>query len=58
LTNENFKVTAACFVLLYFADVQSVASRIIKSKAIPLQALTSPEGSRRLRFLDFKTIST
>jgi hypothetical protein len=29
-----------------------------KGKAIPLQALTGPEGSRRLRLLDFKTIST
>jgi hypothetical protein len=30
----------------------------IKGKAIPLQALTGPEGSRRLRLPDFKTIST
>jgi hypothetical protein len=29
-----------------------------KGKAIPLQALTSPEGSRRLRLPDFKTIGT
>jgi hypothetical protein len=29
-----------------------------KDKAIPLQALTDPEGSRRLRFPDFKTIGT
>jgi hypothetical protein len=29
-----------------------------KGKAIPLQALTSPEGSRSLRFPDFKTIGT
>ena len=29
-----------------------------KGKAIPLQAWTGPEGSRRLRFPDFKTIST
>jgi hypothetical protein len=29
-----------------------------KGKAIPLQALTGPEGSRRLRFPDFKTIGT
>jgi hypothetical protein len=28
----------------------------IKNKAIPLQVLTSPEGSRRLRLPDFKTI--
>jgi hypothetical protein len=29
-----------------------------KGKAIPLQALTGPEGSRRLSFPDFKTIGT
>jgi hypothetical protein len=29
-----------------------------KCKAIPLQALTGPEGSRRLRFPYFKTIAT
>jgi hypothetical protein len=27
-----------------------------KGKAIPLQALTGPEGSRRLRIPNFKTI--
>jgi hypothetical protein len=30
----------------------------VKEKAIPLQALTGPEGSRRLRLPDFKTIGT
>jgi hypothetical protein len=30
----------------------------IKGKAIPLQALRGPEGSRRLRLPDFKTIGT
>jgi hypothetical protein len=29
-----------------------------KGKANPLQALTGPEGSRRLRLPDFKTIGT
>jgi hypothetical protein len=29
-----------------------------KGKAIPLQALTDPEGSGRLRLPDFKTIGT
>jgi hypothetical protein len=29
---------------------------VSESKAIPLQALTGPEGSRRLRLPDFKTI--
>jgi hypothetical protein len=28
------------------------------NKAIPLQALIGPEGSRRLRLPDFKTIGT
>jgi len=31
-------------------------SHINKSKAVPLQAWTGPEGSRRLRFPYFKTI--
>jgi hypothetical protein len=31
---------------------------ISKGKAIPLQAFTGPEGSRRLRLPDIKTIST
>jgi hypothetical protein len=31
---------------------------VIKGKAIPLQALTGPEGSRRLRLPDFKIIGT
>jgi hypothetical protein len=29
-----------------------------KGKAIPLQAWRGPEGSRRLRFPDFKTVGT
>ena len=34
------------------------ASNSKKGKAIPLQVWTGPEGSRRLRFPDFKTIGT
>jgi hypothetical protein len=30
----------------------------VKGKAIPLQALTDPEGSRRMSLPDFKTIGT
>jgi hypothetical protein len=30
----------------------------VKGKTIPLQALTGPEGSRRLRLPDFKTVGT
>jgi len=32
--------------------------RAKQSKAIPLQAWTSPDGSRRVRLPDFKTIGT
>jgi len=31
---------------------------VIKGKAIPLQDWTGPEGSRRSRFPDFKTVGT
>jgi hypothetical protein len=31
---------------------------IVKGKAIPLQALTGPEGPRRLRLPDFETVGT
>jgi len=37
-------------------DLQKLYSK--KGKAIPLQAWTGPEGSRRLRLPDFKTIGT
>jgi hypothetical protein len=33
-------------------------SEISNDKAIPLQALTGPEGSRRLRLSDIKKIGT
>ena len=35
-----------------------VKGKAKKGKAIPLQAWTGPEGSRTLRFPDFKTIGT
>jgi hypothetical protein len=39
-------------------DVQMSVSPVGKGKAIPLQSLTGPEGSTRLRLPDFKTIGT
>jgi hypothetical protein len=36
----------------------SEQGEILKSRIIPLQAWRSPEGSRRLRFPDFKTVGT
>ena len=38
--------------------VHNVIIIVRKGKAIPLQARKSPEGSRRLRLPDFKTIGT
>jgi hypothetical protein len=51
------------FVLTYyfhfiFKILKHSFSLTGKGKAIPLQALTGPEVSRRLRLLDFKTIGT
>jgi hypothetical protein len=31
---------------------------VLKNKAVPLQPWTGPEGSRRLRLADFKTVGT
>ena len=36
----------------------SVVSLLLPTKAIPLQAWTGPEGSRRLRLSNFKTVGT
>jgi len=38
-------------------QVQSSALFICKGKAVPLQAWSGPEGSRKLRFPDFMTMA-
>jgi hypothetical protein len=43
---------------MVYKNCMSVYTGKGKVKAIPLQALTGPEGSRRLRLPDFKTIGT
>ena len=48
-----------CVVLLKLVMCRILESIwSVKGKAIPLQAWTGPEGSRRLRFPDFKTVGT
>ena len=42
---SNFKLGNTLFLIL----------KIIKGKAVPLQAWSGPEGSRKLRFPDFMT---
>jgi len=44
-----------CFSLRLTDSEQQL---IYKGKAIPLQTWTDPEGSRRMRLPDFKTIGT
>jgi hypothetical protein len=54
-----------CFDVVKWPEGRSKDTNLIKcstsskkGKAIPLQAWTGPEGSRRLRLPDFKTIGT
>jgi len=51
-TGKIFFIYPPLVFLPYFWDTFSKG----KGKAIPLQAWTGPEGSRRLRPPDFKTI--
>jgi hypothetical protein len=39
-------------------DVSAMALSSVKGKTISLEAWTVPEGSRRLRLPDFKTVCT
>jgi hypothetical protein len=54
MTVWNFNVLSGIFLKLYL----SFSSEFFAGKAIPLQAWTGPEGSRRLRLPDFMTIGT
>jgi len=46
-------------LILKYNDFRDMSvSLVSKGKAIPLQAWTGPEGSRRLRLPNFKTIGT
>ena len=40
-----------------FSTVTVIPGKVKKGKAVPLQAWTSPEGSRKLRFPDFMTMA-
>jgi hypothetical protein len=53
---ENIKIRFIFFKKYIFYIKRNV--KRVKGKAIPLQAWTGPEGSRRLRVPDFKTIGT
>jgi hypothetical protein len=43
----------------FLLRMKNISLRVVKvGRAIPLQALTGPEGSRILRLPDFKTVGT
>jgi hypothetical protein len=52
-THKNY--TKKIFTNKYFSPYMQ-CSKKVNGKAIPIQAWTGPEGSRRLRLPDFKTI--
>jgi hypothetical protein len=51
-------VVVVVLVVVAAAAAVVVVVVVVKGKAVPLQAWTGPDGSRRLRFPDFKTIDT
>jgi len=54
-----FVITPTCFDLSWSSSRSDLTSvKKGKGKAIPLQAWTGPEGVRRLKLPDFKTIGT
>ena len=56
-TDDNIirRMRIACWIT---KATDTHSEYVIKGKAIPLQAWTDPEGSRRLRLSDFKIIGT
>jgi len=57
LKNTTFYVTIR-YTVLSTSLITSSCIGSVESKAVPLQAGTGPEGSRRLRLPDLKTIGT
>jgi len=45
-------------VIAFLSIPLIVTERYVEGKAIPLLAWTGPEGSRRLRLPDFRTVGT
>ena len=55
LTWQVAAATAAMVVVVVAVGKETTVMFIIKGKAVPLQAWSAPEGSRKLRFPDFMT---
>ena len=56
-SEDNYYVSQFCERAWCWHTVPPTTSFKVKGKAVPLQAWRGPEGSRRMRFLDFKTTS-
>jgi hypothetical protein len=58
----DWQMGATIYIYIFFGNTRCVHLYFHledgKGKAIPLQALTDPEGSSRLRLPDYKTIGT
>jgi hypothetical protein len=55
----SLQVYSVIVFYCYFGGDNSLPNYVsLKGKAIPLQAWTGPEGSRRLKLPDFKTVGT
>jgi len=51
-------ISLCVIMFLGFKTERILLLRMVKGKVIPLEAWTDPEGSRRFRLPDFKTIDT
>jgi len=56
--SNNSKNGMLVNLLIKVCTVAKITKVTTEGKVIPLQAWTGPEGSRRLRLSDFKTIVT
>ena len=54
LTGKRLRVSKLCLVRLLMLTHTVL---VLKGKAVPLQAWSGPEGSRKLRFSDFMTMA-
>jgi hypothetical protein len=58
---QRVTVPEAAYIYNYDVDLLKMSRVMLETcngKEIPLQAWAGPEGSRRVRLLDFKTIGT
>jgi len=58
MTDNDDGCLPACAETERFVQEAVLPYMFVKGKAMPLQAWTGPEGSRRLMLPDFKTIGT